>query len=70
MQLPHALVNTKNLQPPIPILILPAINSANPANTTIFVSPSAASPAVRANGTVKPSLRPNVKSEIVRGSIL
>jgi hypothetical protein len=55
--------------PPIPIEILPAKISAIPANTTIFVSPRAARPAVKANGTVKPSLNPSVASETVRGSI-
>ena len=40
-----------------------------PANTTILVSPKAARPAVKAKGTVKPSLNPSVTSEIVRGSI-
>jgi hypothetical protein len=33
------------------------------------VSPKAARPAVKANGTVKPSLNPSVASETVRGSI-
>lgn len=49
--------------------ILPASISAIPANTTIFVSPKAASPAVKAKGTVRPSLNPSVTSEIVRGSM-
>jgi hypothetical protein len=49
--------------------ILPAKISAIPANTTILVSPRAARPAVKANGTVKPSLNPSVASETVRGSI-
>jgi hypothetical protein len=49
--------------------ILPAKISAIPANTTILVSPKAARPAVKANGTVKPSLNPSVASETVRGSI-
>jgi len=49
--------------------ILPASISAIPANTTIFVSPKAARPAVKAKGTVRPSLNPSVTSEIVRGSI-
>lgn len=49
--------------------ILPANISAIPANTTIFVSPKAAKPAVKAKGTVRPSLNPSVTSEIVRGSI-
>lgn len=55
--------------PPIPMEILPAKISAMPANTTILVSPKAARPAVKANGTVKPSLNPSVASETVRGSI-
>jgi len=49
--------------------MLPASISAIPANTTILVSPKAARPAVKANGTVRPSLNPSVTSEIVRGSI-
>jgi hypothetical protein len=49
--------------------ILPAKISAIPANTTILVSPKAARPAVKANGTVRPSLNPSVASETVRGSI-
>jgi hypothetical protein len=55
--------------PPIPMEILPANISAIPANTTILVSPKAARPAVKANGTVRPSLNPSVTSDTVRGSI-
>jgi hypothetical protein len=46
--------------------IAPAISSANPPYTTTLVSLSAESPAVRAKGTVKPSERPMMASEITR----
>lgn len=55
-------------QPPRPIEMLPAINSAIPPYTTTLVSLNADKPAVSANGTVRPSERPIVKSESTRGS--
>lgn len=56
--------------PPSPIDIAPAINSARLPNITILVSPRAERPAVKANGTVRPSERPMVASEITRASTL
>ena len=56
-------------QPPNPMEIAPAINSARPPKMTILLLPRADSPAVRAKGTVRPSERPIVASDITRGSI-
>lgn len=47
----------------------PAINSARPAKITVLV-PSVDNPAVRANGTVRPSDKPMMASDMIRGSIL
>ena len=44
----------------------PAMSSARPPKITIRVSPRADSPAVRAKGTVSPSERPMVASEMMR----
>jgi len=55
--------------PPKPIDIAPAINSARPPKITTRVFPSAERPAVSANGTVKPSERPIVASEMTRALI-
>lgn len=52
--------------PPNPIDIAPAISSANPPYITTLVSPRADKPAVRANGTVRPSERPIIASETSR----
>jgi hypothetical protein len=46
----------------------PAINSAIPPNTTTFVSSNVDKPAVKANGTVIPSDKPMMASEITRAS--
>lgn len=54
--------------PPRPMLMEPAISSASPPKMTTFVSPKADRPAVKANGTVSPSERPIVASEINLGS--
>jgi hypothetical protein len=43
---------------PHPIEMAPAISSATPPRITTLEFPSPARPAVRANGTVKPSDRP------------
>jgi hypothetical protein len=56
-------------QPPNPMEIAPAINSARPPKMTILLLPRADSPAVRAKGTVRPSERPIVASDMTRGSI-
>jgi len=48
--------------------MLPAISSAQPPKITTRVSLKAESPAVRANGTVRPSERPIIASETVRAS--
>lgn len=53
--------------PPSPMDIAPAANSANPPSTTTLVSPSAERPALRANGTVRPSDKPRMASETMRG---
>ena len=53
--------------PPRPIEIAPEISSASPPRMTKRVSPSEERPAVRANGTVKPSERPRMASDIMRG---
>lgn len=45
----------------------PAASSANPPRTTTLVFPSAERPALRANGTVKPSERPRIASDTIRG---
>ena len=55
--------------PPSPIEMAPAINSAKPAKITVLV-PSVDKPAVRAKGTVRPSDRPMMASDIMRGSTL
>lgn len=47
----------------------PAINSARPAKITVLV-PSVDKPAVRAKGTVRPSDKPMIASEMIRGSTL
>lgn len=49
--------------------IAPAVNSANPANITTFVLPIVDNPAVSAKGTVKPSERPIMASEMTLGSM-
>lgn len=54
--------------PPRPMLMDPAINSARPPNMTTLVSPSADRPAVNAKGTVNPSDRPIVASDMNLGS--
>jgi hypothetical protein len=54
--------------PPNPIDIAPAISSANPPKMTTLVFPKADNPAVRANGTVKPSDNPIVASEMTLAS--
>ena len=46
------------------------MSSARPPYITTFVSPSVDRPAVRANGTVKPSDSPIVASAMVRGLTL
>ena len=50
--------------------IAPAISSASPPEMTTLVSPSAESPAVSAKGTVSPSERPMIASDITRASTL
>lgn len=55
--------------PPSPIEMAPAINSAIPAKITVLV-PRVDKPAVRANGTVRPSDKPIMASEMILGSIL
>lgn len=47
----------------------PAVNSANPPSTTTLVFPSAERPALSANGTVKPSDKPRMASDTMRGLI-
>jgi len=47
--------------------IAPAMSSANPPYTTTLVFPRAERPAVKANGTVKPSERPTKILELVNG---
>lgn len=49
--------------------IAPAVNSARPANITTFVLPIVDNPAVSAKGTVKPSERPIMASEMTLGSM-
>jgi hypothetical protein len=53
--------------PPKPIDIAPAINSASPPNTTSLALPKAERPAVSANGTVRPSDKPRMASEMTLG---
>lgn len=55
--------------PPSPIEIAPATSSARLPRTTILLSPNADRPALSANGTVKPSERPRIASEMTRGFI-
>lgn len=52
--------------PPRPMEMAPAISSARPPKMTTLVFPSAERPAVRANGTVRPSERPMVASDNTR----
>ena len=56
--------------PPRPIEIAPATSSASPPKMTTLVVPRLERPALRANGTVRPSESPNMASEMVRRSIL
>ena len=55
------------MNPPNPIEMAPAINSARPPSTTRRALPRDDKPAVRAKGTVNPSERPMMASEIMRG---
>lgn len=55
--------------PPNPMEMAPAVSSASPPRTTTFVSPRADRPALNANGTVRPSDRPRMASETMRGLI-
>jgi len=55
------------MKPPKPIEMAPAINSAKPPRVTSRALPNADNPAVRAKGTVNPSERPMMASEIMRG---
>ncbi|KAH3688939.1 hypothetical protein WICPIJ_000079 [Wickerhamomyces pijperi] len=50
--------------------IAPEINSANPPVITNLVSPKELNPAVKAKGTVNPSLNPMTMSDITLGSTL
>ncbi len=58
------------MKPPRPMEMAPAMSSARPPRTTRRVSPSEERPAVRAKGTVRPSERPRMASEIIRASML
>lgn len=53
--------------PPRPMEIAPAASSARPPRTTTLVFPRADKPADRAKGTVRPSDRPRIASEMMRG---
>lgn len=53
--------------PPSPMEIAPAANSARPPRTTTLVFPNAERPALSAKGTVRPSERPRIESETMRG---
>ena len=55
------------MKPPRPIEMAPATNSASPPKTTTCVSLKALRPADSAKGTVSPSDRPMMASEIIRG---
>lgn len=50
------------MKPPRPIDMAPATSSASPPRITRCVVPIEARPAVKANGTVRPSLRPRIAS--------
>lgn len=53
--------------PPRPMEMAPAASSARPPRTTTFVLPRADKPADRAKGTVNPSDKPRMASEMTRG---
>ena len=55
--------------PPNPMESAPAVNSARPPRTTTLVFPRAERPALSAKGTVKPSERPRMESDTIRGLI-
>lgn len=55
--------------PPNPIEMAPAVNSANPPRTTTLVLPNADKPALSAKGTVNPSDKPRIASDMMRGLI-
>ena len=57
-------------KPPKPIDIAPAINSASPPSTTSLALPKVERPAVSAKGTVRPSDKPRIASEMSLGPML